>query len=271
MGNKLGVLFDSKKPCGTITEGTQGMVTLHTEKNLKKNIYAKRESVDILIGKNKIINKNNLNTIPTENNEIINQQNIIINNDNCNNNNTLNINTIEGNTSSQIEKEFKNIKNIPNLKNKTAIEGKKSKSIKTKIDYTKREFNNITIIDNLSNYFPTNITLEEVNEMVNIILGEYIIENTSKYIKNQNLNKEQVKAIAKIIYNNIINKKDYSSEDYPLLKDLNIKIGVSELNKDIIEKLFFNGNKISKIQSDLIINNLIRKKKKVKALMIELI
>ena len=59
--------------------------------------------------------------------------------------------------------------------------------------------------------------------------------------------------------------------DYSIIEQINVRIGMSELNKDLIEKIFFQGRKISKIQSDIIIKNLSKGNKGVKALYIELL
>ena len=125
MGNHKSTLKKNKIiNNNTNTEGTQSLMTINSEENTKKNIteevlykekiinkniFSKRESVDILL------TKNNLNTIPTENNEIIKQNNITIGN-NVNNCNNSNKNMIEVNTNEPNEKEYKISQNFPNSK-----------------------------------------------------------------------------------------------------------------------------------------------------------
>ena len=272
MGNQKSTLKDIKKITNnhTNTEGTQGLMTLTSDKNSKKNtdilykeknknIYSKRESVDILI------NKNDLNTMPTENNEII------------KNNININKNIIpfikkseENNTFEPIEKKCKVSKNNSDSNNRITKEINQNNNIKSKHNIKKTEFNNITIIDNLSSYFPKNTSKEEIDEIVNMALSGSIVDDSAEYIPGQNLTSEQVNTLKQIIYDNITKKENYY-KDYSILDQINVKIGMSELNKQIIEKTFFQGKKISKIQSDIIMKSLTKGRQNVKALVIELL
>ena len=279
MGNQNRILKENYKNNNqTNTEGTQGLMTINKEKNLKKNAaeiiykennrnennYTKRESVDILL------NKNNLNTMPTENNDILkqtNQNNLIIGNNVIN----YKFNKIfeDNNSIAPNEKEYKISQNNSNHKNRinelNSKNEEKSKNIK------KNEFNNITIIDNLNNYFPKNISKEEIDDLVNIALKGYIVDDISEYIPGKNINIEQANLIKQIIYDNIKKNKKNNNDDNSILAKINVKIWMSELNKEVIEKMFFKGKQISQIQSDIIIKNLTKGKKNVKALAIELL
>ena len=272
MGNQKSILKETKKINNhSNTEGTQGIMTLTSEKNSKKNteilykeknrnIYSKRESVDILI------NKNELNTMPTENNEMLK------NNINLNKNiNNLNKKLEENNIIEQIEKEYKVSQNNSNYNNKIANDIIiQNNNIIAKNNIKKIEFNNITIIDNLSKYFPKNVSKEEIDEIVNIALNGSIVDHTEEYIPGQNLTNEQVNLLKQIIYDTITKKENYYN-DYSILDKINVKIGMSELNKQIIEKTFFKGKKISQIQNDIIMKSLTKGRKNVKALIIELL
>lgn len=260
MGNHKSIFISNKNHNNINTEGTQGIMTINSDKASKKNnveiiyrdkirnknIYSKRESVDVLLTNNKEYNKN-INTIPTENNEII-RQNINISHNSINYN-KLNKHITDNNTIEPIEKENKKLKN----------------------DAKKIQFNNITIVDNLSNYFPKNISKEEINEMVKMALNGYIIEDPTKYVPGQNITIEHVELLGQYIYENINKNKSNNKMDYSIIEQINVRIGMSELNKDLIEKIFFQGRKISKIQSDIIIKNLSKGNKGVKALYIELL
>ena len=87
----------------------------------------------------------------------------------------------------------------------------------------------------------------------------------------QNLTSEQANALKQIIYDNISKNQNFNNNDYSILDKINVKIWMSELNKDIIEKMFFQGKKISQIQNDIITQKLSKGKKNVKALVIELL
>ena len=265
--NQKSLLINNIKSNNTNTEGTQNLMTTNSdkkskknageiifkEKNRNKNMYSKRESVDVLL------TKNNLNTIPTENNEVLKQNNINIRNNIIS---YKNKNLEENKTIDSNEKESKNsLHEIEISKN----------DIKSKKEIKKIEFNNITIIDNLSNYFPKNISKKEIDEIVDLSLDGYIKEDKSEYMPGQNLTSEQADALKQIIYDNISKNQNFNNNDYSILDKINAKIWMSELNKDIIEKMFFQGKKISKIQNDIIIKKLSKGKKNVKALVIELL
>ena len=235
MGNHKSRLLQNKIVNNiTNTEGTQGLMTINSEKNLKKNVeeviykekirnnnmYSKRESVDILL------NKNNINSIPTENNEIIKNNNINIRNNAINYNNS----------------------------NKNMIEIKI-----TQLNQMKK---------NIKLNYPKNISKEEINEIINISLKDCIIDDKSEYILGQNLTKEQVDSLVNIIYENITMNKN-NNKDYIILDEIKVKIWMKELNKENIEKMFFQGKKISQFQNDIIMKNLKKERKKVKTLFIE--
>ena len=266
--NQKGLLINNiKNNTNANTEGTQNLMTINSDKNSKKNtteiiikeknrnknIYSKRESVDVLL------TKNSINTIPTENNEIIKQNSINIRNNiiNYKNKNLEDNNTIDSN-----EKESKN------SQNKIIITNNDTKS---KNEIQKVDINNITIIDNLSNYFPKNISKKEIDEIVDLSLDGYIKDDKSEYIPGQNLTSEQADALKQIIYDNISKNQNFNNNDYSIFDKINVKIWMSELNKDIIEKMFFQGRKISQIQNDIIIKKLTKGKNNVKALVIELL
>ena len=277
MGNQKSTPKNNQKINKHInTEGIQGLMTITSEKNAKKNvdeiiykeknknqnIYSKRESVDILI------NKNNLNTLATENNEII-RNNIIIDKNTLNYNTINNKNLEENNTVEPIEKEYKISRNNSNSKNKNKKELTQNNN-KLGYNIKKTEFNNITIIDSLNKYFPKNISKEEIDEIVNMALSGSIVNDTAEYIPGQNLTTEQVNLLKQIIYDNITKKENYYN-DYSILDKVNVKIGMSELNKQVIEKTFFQGKKISQIQNEIIMKRLTKGRKNVKALVIELL
>lgn len=267
--NQKGLLINNIKNNNTNanTEGTQNLMTINSDKNSKKNtteiifkeknrnknMYSKRESVDVLL------TKNNINTIPTENNEVLGHNNINIRNNiiNYKNKNLEDNNTIDSN-----EKDSKNSQNKIIITNN---------DIKSKNEIKKVDINNITLIDNLSNYFPKNISKKEIDEIVDLSLDGYIKEDKSEYMPGQNLTSEQADALKQIIYDNISKNQNFNNNDYSILDKINVKIWMSELNKDIIEKMFFQGKKISKIQNEIIIKKLSKGKKNVKALVIELL
>jgi hypothetical protein len=302
MGNEKSIIINPKSKTkinyirNVNTEGTQGLMTLNTEKNIRKDIadailsenrkniiFSKRESIEVLINKNKGLKKNKNNkdyeiSIEKENKENKennnNLNNIIIPNSSINYN-RLNKNMPEYNTFEINEKELKNSQNSLNSRNKIIKEKNvlnTSLNKKEKKEFKKLEFNNITIIDNLSNYFPKNISKEEIKEFVDEILYGRIVDDQYEVIQGQKITREQADALAQIIYEKITKEgKNISKNNYSVLENINVRIGMTELNKETIEKIFFQGYKITEIQNEIIMKNLAKGKKNVKVLYIELL
>ena len=299
MGNEKSIIINPKSKTkinyirSQNTEGTQGLMTLNTEKNIRKdiadvilsenrknNIFSKRESIEVLLSKKKGVKKNKNNkdheiSIEKDNKENNNNLNNIIIPNSSINYNRLNKNMPEYNTFEINEKELKNSQNSLNSRNKIIKEKNvlnTSLNKKEKKEFKKLEFNNITIIDNLSNYFPKNISKEEIKELVDDVLYGRIVEDQYEVIQGQNITREQADALAQIIYEKITKEgKNISKNNYSVLENINVRIGMTELNKETIEKIFFQGYKITEIQNEIIMKNLAKGKKNVKVLYIELL
>ena len=299
MGNEKSIIINPKSKTkinyirNVNTEGTQGLMTLNTEKNIRKdiadiilsenrknNIFSKRESIEVLLNKKKGVKKNKNNkdyeiSIEKENKENNNNLNNVIIPNSSINYNRLNKNMPEYNTFEINEKELKNSQNSLNSRNKIIKEKNvlnTSLNKKEKKEFKKLEFNNITIIDNLSNYFPKNISKEEIKELVDQVLFGRIVEEQYEVIQGQNITREQADALAQIIYEKITKEEEkISNNNYSVLDNINVKIGMTELNKETIEKIFFQGYKITEIQNEIIMKNLAKGKKNVKVLYIELL
>ena len=299
MGNEKSIIINPKSKTkinyirNVNTEGTQGLMTLNTEKNIRKdiadvilsenrknNIFSKRESIEVLLNKKKGVKKNKNNkdyeiSIEKENKENNNNLNNVIIPNSSINYNRLNKNMPEYNTFEINEKELKNSQNSLNSRNKIIKEKNvlnTSLNKKEKKEFKKLEFNNITIIDNLSNYFPKNISKEEIKELVDQVLYGRIVEEQYEVIQGQNITREQADALAQIIYEKITKEEEkISNNNYSVLDNINVKIGMTELNKESIEKIFFQGYKITEIQNEIIMKNLTKGKKNVKVLYIELL
>ena len=182
----------------------------------------------------------------------------------------------------EINEKDKNSQNSYNsrskiIKEKSVINPNMNLSKKQKKEYKKTEFSNITIVDNLSKYFPKNISKKEIKDMVDLALDGSIVDEPYDFIPGQNLTREQADKIGQIIFENINNNQKNNNydimktSDYGILNQINVKIGMNELNKEIIERMFFQGNKISQNQSNIILKNLTKGKKNVKALFIEIL
>ena len=145
----------------------------------------------------------------------------------------------------------------------------------------KSKYKGVTFVQNLKEYFPDDISKEEVRTMVLNALSEYIVQNPKNYIKGKNLTKEQSEALADIVYNRIVKNEDDDEENnedkekiekYKILDDVKVKIGMSDLNDNIVKKLFFkNKDNVTDEEITRTINNLSQGNENVKVLIIEML
>ena len=130
-----------------------------------------------------------------------------------------------------------NGKTIPNYENNNKItiipeEEEKKKNIK------KSKINGITIVENLKDYFPDDITKEEIQNLVFEAFGDSIVDDISLYIPGQTVIYEQAIELSNYIYNFVKNKKNKNEK---CLEDLNVKIDLVPLNKKLIKDKMFKG------------------------------
>ncbi len=102
----------------------------------------------------------------------------------------------------------------------------------------KSKINGITIVQKLKEYFPEDITLEEIKNLVFEAFGDLLVDDMSLYIPGQTVTYEQAEDLSYYIYNIIINKKN---ENEKLLEELKVKIDLVPLNKKLIKEKMFKG------------------------------
>jgi hypothetical protein len=214
-----------------------------------------------------------------------------INNENNNNENDQ-INKI--NSEKEEKKEIN--KEEEKKENKEIKEGEKEIEIDNNIDkelfkpiaelelnrksvMKKSKYKGVTFVQNLKEFFPEDISKEEVRTMVLNALSEYIVQNPKDYIKGKNLTKEQSEAIADIVYNRVVKNEDdddnneniEKNEKYKILDDVKVKIGMSDLNDKIVKKLFFKDREeVSNEEITRTKNNISQGNENVKVLLIEM-
>ena len=144
----------------------------------------------------------------------------------------------------------------------------------------KSKYKGVTFVQNLKEFFPEDISKEEVRTMVLNALSEYIVQNPKDYIKGKNLTKEQSEALADIVYNRVVKNEDDDDnneniekiEKYKILDDVKVKIGMSDLNDKIVKKLFFkNREEVSNEEITRTKNNISQGNENVKVLLIEML
>ena len=141
----------------------------------------------------------------------------------------------------------------------------------------KQQCNGVTILQGIEECFSEDLDEDDILQIVGDALADHIIEGCDEQIPGT-VTFDQVRVIAKILYKKINKKDDEDEKDgeinmknYPELKGLNIRIGVSELTKDVIKKMMFSGQKVDDCQIDLTYANLTKDNNNMKALSIEIL
>ena len=141
---------------------------------------------------------------------------------------------------------------------------------KKDIDYRKFKFNGITVVQNLKDYIPNDITREEIKDMVYNAFGEGLVDDNKYYIPGKTVTKNQADEIIKLIESYI--KEDAivnNLENASILKGVNLIIDLVDLNKDIIKEKMFKGKNPSDLQLENTLKNLSGGLNNIKVLSIE--
>ena len=167
---------------------------------------------------------------------------------------------------------------------------------------TKSQFNGVTIVNNIKDYLPQNITKEEIREMVYNVLEDKIVDDVSKVIRGKTITKEQVDAIVNIVYdkvkgdkndsddenkkknnnnninnnsngnNNIVRRNERrKSRRYSILNQVFVNIGLTDLTPEFVKNTVFRKKNPTQQQIDNAIKNISQGNPNVKVLTIELL
>ena len=159
------------------------------------------------------------------------------------NNNTRNTNRDE----TPLTVDNKNLNNnIPEQKIiKNSIKKRESKinEIELPKDNKKekiKSLKNINILDNVKEYFPGDISRDEIEEMVLSAVGDSLVKEIN-FKKGVNLTMEHAQAIIDLLYMNI-NETNNGDKNYEkILEGVKLKIGFCDINKDSIKNIMFKG------------------------------
>ena len=128
---------------------------------------------------------------------------------------------------------------------------------KQNIDYRKFKFNGITVIQNLKEYIPNDITKEEIREMVYNAFGEGLVDDDKYYIPGKTVTRKQANEIINLIESYIREDEFVSNlENKSILDGVNLVIDLVDLNKDIIKEKMFKGKNPSELQLENTLKNL---------------
>ena len=154
----------------------------------------------------------------------------------------------------------------------------------------KTRYRGITFVQNLKEFFPEDISKEEIRTMVINALSDSIVQNPKDFVPGKNLTKEQCDALSDIVYHRVKNNEDddddnneennennkekdkFKTEKYKILEEVKVKVGMSDLNKNIAKKLFFKDKEnVEDEELERCIANLSQGNENVKVLIIEIL
>ena len=163
--------------------------------------------------------------------------------------------------------------NNPNTK--LSINKKNNSKEKVTIDenFKKETRKGLTILENVKEILPNDISKDKIREMVVNALGDTIIEDESKFIKGVNLTKAHVETIVDALFNIVTQTEENENiEDdrYKDFKDINISIGFYDANEENVRKFMFKGKNPTDEQVKNTLNQLNSGEVDAKILAIEL-
>ena len=267
--------------------GTEVEVRKETETNQNNNIYMPNLLAKQIIGdieitnedkKEDIISNSSINENKRNNK---NKEELIIK-DNLDEENDININKTKKSVSIKNNKTFfdgifsdvnkRQYSNNTNLFISQTAEAIKMEITNQKkdIDYRKFKFNGITVIQNLKDYIPRDITKEEIKDMVYNAFGEGLVDDNKYYIPGKTVTRQQANEIVNLIESYIKDDSIVTNlENDSILNGVNIIIDLVDLNKDIIKEKMFKGKNPSDLQLENTLKNLSGGLSNIKVLSIE--
>ena len=163
--------------------------------------------------------------------------------------------------------------NNPNTK--LSINKKNNSKEKVTIDenFKKETRKGLTILENVKEILPNDISKDNIRVMVVNALGDTIVEDESKFIKGVNLTKAHVETIVDALFNIVTQTEENENiEDdrYKDFKDINISIGFYDANEENVRKFMFKGKNPTDEQVKNTLNQLNSGEVDAKILAIEL-
>ena len=129
----------------------------------------------------------------------------------------------------------------------------------------KQYFKNITIIGDIKEYFPEDITREEIKDIVYNSLNNLLVKDNSEYIKGKNLTIEQVDFIIDILFKKISENIDENQFDIEnqIFNDIQVKVGFYDANKENVRNIIFKGRNPTDDEVEETLNKLISENTKI--------
>jgi hypothetical protein len=140
---------------------------------------------------------------------------------------------------------------------------------KRDLGYKKYKFNGITVVQNLKDYLPKDISKEEIKEMIYNAFGEGLVDDAKYFIPGKTVTRKQANDIVDLVENYIKNDSIVENLNKDFLNGVNIIIDLVDLNKNIIKEKMFKGKNPSDRELENIFKNLSQGYTNVKMLSIE--
>ena len=143
------------------------------------------------------------------------------------------------------------LNNADNKVNNKMVINANKKKVTVYENYKKETQKGLTILENVKEILPKDISKESIKDMVYNALGNTIVKDKSKFIKGVNITKEHAQTIIDVLYN-IVHKKENGDEnenenekkqedivDNTSLKDVNVIIGFYDATEENVRKFMF--------------------------------
>ena len=128
----------------------------------------------------------------------------------------------------------------------------------SKDSYKKRAYTGLTILENVKQYLPEDISRDDIKGMIYNALGDTVVNDKSQYIKGKNLTKDQVEGITDMLLKTV--KKEEGEEEEEVvdkrLEDVKFKIGFYDADKENVRKIIFRGKNPTDEEVDNMLNQL---------------
>ena len=121
-----------------------------------------------------------------------------------------------------------------------------SKKVTVYKNYKKETQKGLTVLENVKEILPKDISKENIKDMVYNALGNTIVDK-SKFIKGVNLTDEHAQKIVDVLFNIVHNNENENEEetekidkiDNVSFKDINVTIGFYEATEENVRKFMF--------------------------------
>ena len=113
--------------------------------------------------------------------------------------------------------------------------------------WKKYKYNGIIIVEDLKDYFPDDISRDEIQELIFEAFGDCIVKDEDLFIPGQTATYDQVLELSDYVFN-FIKGNDKKMKTNRALERLNIKIDLVTLDKYLIKDILFKGKDPSEKQ-----------------------